>query len=216
MFRHIATLTILAGTLTRELPANEQPIARTIQSLSHTVQNQDQEIYSLKQKIQNQETVVESMHSEVSALIKAAKESQKSSGAQLDTKLKSMEKNLDKLVSDLKQFKKHANDSSTTISEIQKKLKEQQDVADIQAQQIKDLETALRSLASAMQTKVAPSKAASTSSSSTSSGEYKVKSGDSLEKIAKDNGTTIEAIRKANNLQKDTIYPGQKLVIPNG
>ncbi|MBS0635013.1 MAG: LysM peptidoglycan-binding domain-containing protein [Verrucomicrobia bacterium] len=116
-----------------------------------------------------------------------------------------MEKNIDKLVSDLKQFKKHANDSSSSFTEIQKKLAEQQEISTLQAQQIKDLENALRHLTSALQAKSSPVAAA---------GEYKVKSGDSLEKIAKEHGTTIEAIRRENNLSKDTIYPGQKLHIP--
>lgn len=45
---------------------------------------------------------------------------------------------------------------------------------------------------------------------------YTVKSGDNLEKIARRNGTTVEAIRKANGMSKGTtrINPGQKLKIP--
>lgn len=45
---------------------------------------------------------------------------------------------------------------------------------------------------------------------------YTVKSGDSLDKIAKRNGTTVEAIRKANGMSKKStmIKPGQKLKIP--
>jgi LysM repeat protein len=203
----------IAGTLEADVPATSQSVARAVQNLTYSVNNQDQEIAALKQKIQNQETVVESMHSEVSSLIKATKDAQKKTGDQVDSKLKSMEKNLDKLVADLKQFKKHANDSSSTFADLQKKLKEQEEISTLQAQQIKDLEAALRSLATAMQSKVAPK---TSQSGGESGGEYKVKSGDSLDKIAKDQGVSIEAIRKANNLQKDTIYPGQKLVIPNG
>lgn len=43
---------------------------------------------------------------------------------------------------------------------------------------------------------------------------YVVQKGDYLIKIAKKFNTTPEAIKKANNLKKDTIYPGQKLLIP--
>lgn len=45
---------------------------------------------------------------------------------------------------------------------------------------------------------------------------YTVKSGDNLEKIARRNGTTVEAIRKTNGMSKGTtrINPGQKLKIP--
>ncbi len=43
---------------------------------------------------------------------------------------------------------------------------------------------------------------------------YSVKSGDNLEKIAKQHGTTVKALRTANNLKTDRITVGQKLKIP--
>lgn len=43
---------------------------------------------------------------------------------------------------------------------------------------------------------------------------YKVKAGDSLTKIAKEQGTTISALRRANNLTTDRIKVGQDLKIP--
>jgi murein DD-endopeptidase MepM/ murein hydrolase activator NlpD len=43
---------------------------------------------------------------------------------------------------------------------------------------------------------------------------YRVKRGDSLEKIAKRFKTSVRAIKKRNRLSSDTIYPGQRLVIP--
>jgi len=43
---------------------------------------------------------------------------------------------------------------------------------------------------------------------------YTVKSGDTLTKIATDHGTTVKALRAANNLTTDRITVGQKLKIP--
>jgi len=43
---------------------------------------------------------------------------------------------------------------------------------------------------------------------------YKVKSGDTLTKIAKDHGVTIRALRSANNLTTDKIKVGDVLKIP--
>jgi LysM repeat protein len=43
-----------------------------------------------------------------------------------------------------------------------------------------------------------------------------VKSGESLSKIARQHGTTIRAIRDANNLRTDRILVGQKLKVPAG
>lgn len=42
---------------------------------------------------------------------------------------------------------------------------------------------------------------------------YAVKSGDTLYRIAKNNGTTVAALKSWNNLSNDTIYIGQKLVV---
>ncbi|MCM8806431.1 MAG: LysM peptidoglycan-binding domain-containing protein [Candidatus Omnitrophica bacterium] len=43
---------------------------------------------------------------------------------------------------------------------------------------------------------------------------YIVKKGDHLTKIAQRFNTTVEEIKKINNLKEDTVYPGQKLLIP--
>ena len=54
-----------------------------------------------------------------------------------------------------------------------------------------------------------------TNKQSQSSATYTVVSGDSLWKIANKKGTTIAKLKSANSLKSDTIYVGQKLVIPN-
>jgi membrane-bound lytic murein transglycosylase D len=43
---------------------------------------------------------------------------------------------------------------------------------------------------------------------------YKVRSGDSLWSISKENNTTIEKLKTANKLGTNTIKPGQSLLIP--
>ncbi len=47
-------------------------------------------------------------------------------------------------------------------------------------------------------------------------GEYVVRSGDSLSKIAVRNGTTVKALREVNDLKSDMIRIGQKLKLPAG
>jgi LysM repeat protein len=56
--------------------------------------------------------------------------------------------------------------------------------------------------------------AATTTSTDTGEEIYKVKSGDTLTKIAKANGTTVKAIESENNLTTTKIKVGQKLKIP--
>lgn len=52
--------------------------------------------------------------------------------------------------------------------------------------------------------------------SSSSDFDVKVKSGDSLDKIARANKTSVKAIKRANNLQNDKLKIGQVLKIPKG
>ena len=44
---------------------------------------------------------------------------------------------------------------------------------------------------------------------------YKVRAGDSLEKIARAHKTGVDRIKKLNNLNQDLIVVGQELKIPN-
>lgn len=60
------------------------------------------------------------------------------------------------------------------------------------------------------------SSSASATESSPSMGTYKVKSGDTLGKIAKANGISVRALKSANGLSSDIIRVGQKLKIPSG
>ena len=61
----------------------------------------------------------------------------------------------------------------------------------------------------------APSVVRSTSNPSSAGGKtYTVKRGDNLTRIARQNGITLSALRKANSLNTDRILIGQKLQIP--
>lgn len=62
----------------------------------------------------------------------------------------------------------------------------------------------------------AKKKVAKAKPAAASGGEYVVKSGDMLSSIAYRNGTTVKAIKEANNLTSDNLKVGQKLAIPHG
>jgi len=59
-----------------------------------------------------------------------------------------------------------------------------------------------------------PAATADTGSVAIGGARYTVRSGDSLSAIAARNGTTVSALRQANNLRTDTLQVGQELIIP--
>jgi LysM repeat protein len=61
---------------------------------------------------------------------------------------------------------------------------------------------------------VAPAASENTAASSPTRTIYVVKSGDTLTRIAKIHGTTVKALKTANNLNNDRIVVGAKLKIP--
>jgi LysM repeat protein len=75
-------------------------------------------------------------------------------------------------------------------------------------------EQRLNEVANLKSTLTSISQAIKTNSVSTVS-SYKVKSGDSLEKIARAHHITTEALKKANQLSSDRIIVGQELKIPS-
>lgn len=62
----------------------------------------------------------------------------------------------------------------------------------------------------------APKAIAATPSADVKLVDVTVKKGDSLDKIARANGTTVDAIRKNNNLKNDNLKIGQVLKVPVG
>lgn len=125
--------------------------------------------------------------------------------SKLEKKVAELERLLEKTKEDLREIASHANQTTNTfvqyrekILECEKQIAHQNAVID----EITKLKGTLKSISKAMQE--APS-----------SKIHKVKSGDSLEKIAKLTGVQIDELRKVNGLNNDKIFIGQELKIPN-
>lgn len=75
--------------------------------------------------------------------------------------------------------------------------------------------TTSSSTGAAVQTNVSSASATTTGTQTTTTKAYKVKSGDTLGKIAKENGTSVSAIQNANGMGTSTLIKvNQTLVIP--
>lgn len=196
MFR--ALIAILFGACSVAFAAG--PIDPRI--MQHHIANLETEVEMLKSRLESQELANEALVKETSQLLKATQETLKRSREGSDSLKKNQDKNVEKLAADIKILKNHINDIAATVSDLTKRLQTISENDQTRALQIQDLEKALRALTSALNPK-APD----------ATGVYTVKSGDTLEKIARANGITIQSLKELNDLSNDTIRPGQQLKI---
>lgn len=108
----------------------------------------------------------------------------------LERRLSLIEKTQDKIVADLRQIAQKASDLEQSLLSQSEKLGE-----------VSKLKSTLTSISQAMK----PQKST-----------YRVQSGDSLEKIARHNRTTVETIKRLNHLKSDKITVGQELQLTDG
>jgi D-gamma-glutamyl-meso-diaminopimelic acid endopeptidase CwlS len=178
----------------------------TTNALSHRIQVCEAEVEMLKNSISTQEQSREALEKEVSGLLRATRESLAESKDRSSQHSKTIETTLERLSDDLKQLKTHSNELSHTVNELSKTLQNMKEGSQQQGQAIRELEQAMRSITLAM-----GGKGNGTSSGKTAS--YTVKSGDSLEKVARAHGMTLNEIKELNSLKSLTIRPGQELLV---
>jgi LysM repeat protein len=123
----------------------------------------------------------------------------------LETKIVALEKFQQSSLSDLKALSSHATETSasltqykTTINELEKNFI----VHSQRLEEVKKLKQTLEAIAATLKI------------DHPSYISYKVKQGDSLEKIARSSKTNVEYLKKLNNLDQDLIVVGQELKIP--
>lgn len=195
----------------------------SIEDIRHEVNNHEAEIRVFDEKLTNFDAIIESVRDQLSDSSKSHKEQLKGSSANLESKIAALETTSKGLVTDLRQFRTHSNETTAALTQYKQKIGELEKIIDQQNQNIEHLQAAMRSLMEALQGKPqASAKAVSDSSSSSGSvgslssdRSYKVKSGDSLEKIARSHQTTIQAIKDVNGLTTDRIVVGKTLIIPD-
>lgn len=182
----------------------------SLSDVSHEVSNHEAEIRRFAERLNNQELTIESMRQQVLDSTQTHKEMVKGSSAGFEGKLAELESTTKGLVADIRQFKTHANETAAALTQYKQKLIEIEKVMEAQNQSMDSMQAALRSLMELLQTK----EVASSKGDTLSSKIYRVKNGDSLEKIARNNGTTVQILKDLNNLTSDRIIVGQKLQLP--
>lgn len=191
----------------------------TLDDLRHRLNNHETEIRMYDEKLSNLDTIIESVRDQLNDSSKQHKEQLKGSSSSLESKIASLETASKGLSNDMKQFKTHANDTSAALAQCSQKLSELEKSVEQQNKNIEHLQSAMRSLMQAIHGEATPpgkgSDVAEAPSAPVASGNtYRVKAGDSLEKIARSHQTTIQALKDLNGLSSDKIVVGKLLLIP--
>jgi LysM repeat protein len=177
-------------------------------AITQRLQACEVEMGMLKNSISTQEQAREALEKEVSGLLRATRDSLAESRETSSSRQKTFDGTLEKLTQDLKSLKSHSNDLSQTVNDLAKTIQGIKESEHQHDHAIKELEQAMRALTLAMGGK---SPAKSTNGQKTAT--YTVKSGDSLEKIARAHGMTLSEIKEMNSLKTTTLKPGQELTV---
>lgn len=184
-------------------------IKDSIEDLRHELSNHEIEIRRYEEKLLNQESIIDGLRRNIHDTSSAQQFKSNEAALTLESKLSSLENTTKGLVSDLKQFKTHAQETHQAMALQKQKLEQVEKYQQHLTSQIESLQTALKSLMEAFSNKGEPQVYEQ------SGRNYKVKAGDSLEKIAKNHQTTVQALKELNQLTHDKIRVNQILQIPS-
>ncbi len=188
----------------QELAVDELRIE--VADIKHTLASQQMEISLLEDKLREKDQTISSLSKEFSGKKSLKVEQLFEEIAALEKKISQIERIQDKASSDIRQLGVHANQATTALGQYRDKLGElERDlVSNIQKiEEVAKLKNTLSSISKAVQAK--PSQGYTT---------YKVKTGDTLGKIAQEHRISVETLRKYNDLANDRINVGKELKIP--
>lgn len=212
---------------TRSTPSSESDLTSILRKLKngltdlqHEMLNHDKEIRIFENKLQSHESSFEHFKQQLSEdvqsqrdFVRASQVNLEGKTTTLDQSMRNLETLMRGLMADVKQIKTQANESIAVLAQYKQKISELENLVQTQNQHMQNLEIALHSMMDTLDAKEAAS--AISNKPSDENKNYKVQSGDSLEKIAKLHKITIQALREANpQLTSDRIIVGQTLRIP--
>lgn len=120
--------------------------------------------------------------------------------ATLDRKTTQLEKLIEKVTTDLRNINTYTTQAYNQIASLEKQIA----LHDKRLSEISQLKGTLTSISKAISSKPSDEVTVKT---------YRVKAGDSLEKIARNHKTTTDTLKKLNHLQSDKIIVGQELKV---
>lgn len=171
-------------------------------SIRYELDNRDAENAVLQERLLNQEQTIEQIREDMAVVKKEATVKQSQSLDKLDT-------NLGNLITDIKQVRNHANEMSESLAKAQTRIGQLEKTIETQNRNISTMQSAIKDIMEAFDMKSGAPAVASTDSGDA----YRVKAGDSLEKIARKYNMSTKRLKELNGLSNDVIRVGQKLKI---
>lgn len=179
----------------------KQQVLSSLRQLDAEIDNFKFELHSgkmdseiLDQRVKDQNQSLATLESRIKSIKNSSEKLAKEEVKKLSSEWDGVKKEQAHISKQINSLQRDQNSSTKMSKKLQEELLHiRKDIA--------ELSTAMHSLSGVL----------STSSSTT----YKVRKGDSLGIIAAKYKITIENLKKVNSLKKDTIYVGQKLLIPN-
>lgn len=184
------------GSVAKQSSGNS--LNEAFSDLRNEVDNHEAEIRMFEERLNTQENIMDSIRQQFLDANVAQKEFVKGSSATLESRMSGLEARLGGAAEDMRKLQSHANESALALQQYKSKI------ADLEAH-IEQLQKAINTLVDALQIEGVKSDSLTV---------YEVKSGDSLEKIAKRHKTSVSKLKEANQLKNDRIFIGQTLKIP--
>ena len=179
--------------------------------IKHEQDNIEVELRLFEGKINTLEESLSMIHQDIASQQETTKRIVAKSLAEADERMMNFQATIDGFTQDLRELKTHANDISSSFAQYKRRFGDFEKLVDRHGRNIENLEAALRAL-TALVREQGPGKG---SAAAVASGaKYKVKSGDTLEKIARAHKTTVRQIKEHNHLKNDLIIVGQELNLP--
>lgn len=188
----------------RPSPNSEKDRYAAFYQLQNQVKNHEAEIGMFESRFQSQEALIESLRNQIDDGLKKTQEYARIQHSQLESKSARQEDINQGMALEIKNYVK---DTANIFEEYKNRIVELEKIIHLQSQHIENLKSSLKLFIDAQSKEL----------SSGPLGElkvYVVKSGDSLEKIARAHKTTIKRLKELNSLSGDQIIIGQKLNVP--
>ncbi len=178
-------------------------VQANLDDVKHDINCFQTDLHIMDDRIKHQEESFDKLKAESSSQIYAKLSHLEKRSQLLQEKLETFENKQEELQKKWEDLASHANTTTTALTQHQQKILELQNSTQKQAVALKQL-SHLKSTLEWIVNKMKGSE-----------NDHVVKSGETLEKIAKRYNISVDRLKKANNLTQDLIFAGQRLQIPN-